>query len=229
MNQTTKKMGWVMALTALASLLIYTVCFVGILFVNEPFVWIDLQHFAAYEASSVTWMKYLGMGCMLLYACAFLVLTLCVRENTAPDRRIFAAAASAFGTAFCVCVCFAYFVQMTSTRLQLQTGHLEGLLQFTQSYNISAINGVNMLGWTMFYGLSSLGLGLSVEHTRSTRLLRVACVANTAIMFIGFAGDLMNDFVTLLLAMNLGLGIAGLAIIFCLLRYFRSQMVISVQ
>ena len=33
-------------------------------------------------------------------------------------------------------------------------------------------------------------------------------------MFIGFAGDLMNDFVTLLLAMNLGLGIAGLAIIF---------------
>jgi hypothetical protein len=38
---------------------------------------------------------------------------------------------------------------------------MDGLIQFTQSYNISAINGINMLGWTVFYGLCSLALGLS--------------------------------------------------------------------
>jgi hypothetical protein len=64
-------------------------------------------------------------------------------------------------SSFCVCVSVAYFVQITSTRLQIQAGNMDGLIQFTQSYNISAINGINMLGWTVFYGLCSLALGLS--------------------------------------------------------------------
>lgn len=110
MNITTKKLGLAMAWTALLSLLLYTACFVLILFVNEPFSWTGLMQYIYYETSSVILYKYLGMGCMILYVCAFLVLTLCAGEYTLKSKRIFSSAATAFCVAFCICVCIAYFV-----------------------------------------------------------------------------------------------------------------------
>ena len=225
MNIATKKLGFIMSLTALFSFIIYTFCFVTILFVNEPFSWTGLQQFIAYETSSVSWLKYVGMGCMIVYVCAFLIITQCVKEGIAKNKKVFASVASVFSTAFCVCVSIGYFVQITSTRLQIQSGSTDGLIQFTQSYNLSAINGINMLGWTIFYGLASLALAVALRKTASTRGLQIAFIVNTVIMFTGFIGYLFNSFIILLFTMNLGLGGAGLFIIICFMSFFKKASI----
>ena len=209
MNLTAKKLGRAAAAAALCALLAYTVCFAAVLFVNKPFVWTGLQQFVDYETASVTVFKYAGMGCMMVYACAFLVQTLCVREWIPRDRRLYGTAASAFAIAFCVCVCAAYFVQMSSTRLQIRAGNLDGLIQFTQSYSLSAINGINMLGWTFFYGASSFALGMAIAPGAAP-LARGSCLLNAAVMFAGLAGYMLNHVLLLVLTMNLGLGGAGI-------------------
>lgn len=224
MNESTRKLGFSVSLIALLSFIVYACCFTVILFINEPFSWAGIQHLAEYETSSTTWPKYLGMGCMIVYSCTFVVLVLCIKEGLDESKRIFASVASAFSLTFCICICINYYVQLTSTRLQVQAGTLEGLVQFTQSYNISAINGINMLGWTVFYGISCLALGFVFGKGRKNRVMQAACFANFIIMMAGFVGYLLNNFYILLFTMNLGLGAAGTVIIICFMQYFKKRV-----
>jgi len=147
MNNTALKLGRLASVPALVSFIIYTLSFTAILFVNKPFVWTDIKGLAEYEAASNSAFKYIGMGCMIFYTAAFSVIALCF-EAAADSKKIFAKVSSFFALAFCVAVCVNYFVQITSTRLQLLSGISEGLTQFTQSYSISALNGINMPGRT---------------------------------------------------------------------------------
>jgi hypothetical protein len=45
--------------------------------------------------------------------------------------------------------------------LQIEEGITEGLSQFVQSFPISGIAAINMLGWTVFFGLSSIFVGFA--------------------------------------------------------------------
>lgn len=224
MNFPSLRLGRLMSALALASFIIYTVCFTAILFVNKPFVWTDIEALAKYEAESVAAFKYIGMGCMIVYCAAFTVITLCIEESAAESRKIFAKASSFFALGFCITVCINYFVQITSTRLQLLSGAAEGLTQFTQSYSISGLNGINMLGWTFFYGIASLFIALAFTGTREQRALRLACILNFILMSIGLIGYIINNFNILLYTMNLGLGGAGIFMLLCFLKYFKKHL-----
>ena len=213
--------GFAVSVGALGAFLLYTVCFVVILLVNPPFSWEGIEALAAYEARVQTVWKYVGMGCMIAYACAFPVLAVCAGELAGPEKRLPARIAGVFSVAFCGAVALAYFVQLTATRLQLERGHTEGLVQFTQSYSISALNAGNMLGWTVFYPLATLALALLFGGTRAGKLTRNFCLLNTALMAVGFVGYLCDHFLTLLLTMNLGLGFAGIGMLAGMAAFFR--------
>lgn len=115
---------------------------------------------------------------------------------------------------------------MTSTRLQIQAGNTDGLIQFTQSYSISAINGINMLGWTLFYGLTTLALGFSFDFLKETAVLKFSCIMNAVVMFTGLTGYFINNFLILLFTMNLGFGGMGLLITICFIRYFKKVRIL---
>lgn len=219
MNSITSKLGFRASLIALFSFVLYTFCFVAILLVNQPFAWDGIANLAIYEAESVSWLKYLGMGSMILYACAYVVIVMCTNEAVKKEKQIYSWISVVFGIAFCVCTSIGYFVQLTSTRLQLESGHVEGLVQFTQSYHLSAINGINILGWTLFYGISSLAFGFAIGDGFG-KVLKIACVANAFIMFAGLIGFVSNNFWILLFTLNFGLGGAGITIIISLLRWY---------
>ena len=108
--------------------------------------------------------------------------------------------------------------------MQLQNGFTEGLTQFTQSYNISALNAINMLGWTVFYAISSLALGYLFDDSRLGKVTKWFCKANSILMFIGFLGYMMNHFMILMLTMNMGLGAASIGIIVCMILYFKKSL-----
>lgn len=221
MNSISNGIGRIASITALLSFFVYTGCFVAILLVNKAFVWTNIHDLAAYEAQSHIWLKYAGMASMLIYACAFVVIAICFAQGVSAEKAVIGKIAVCFALAFCIAVSISYFVQMTSTRLQLQSNASESLTQFTQSYSISAINGINMLGWTLFYALSTLALAFLPDVTALGISMKWAFLCNTAVMFAGLVGYMLNHFWTLALSMNLGLGGIGIWMILCLMQYFK--------
>lgn len=213
-----------MALVSICAFVVYTLCFVVILLANPPFQWEGIAHFVRYTLENEQACKHLGMLCMLVFGCAYTVIALCERDTMQPERRLLGDIAAAFALAFCVCIGINYFVQLTATRLQIELGHAyaAGLEQITQSFPISALNAVNMLGWTVFYGLSSLSLFFAYCKAENASVLRFFCLANSIMMFLGAAGYACNIYLVLLLCMNLGLGATTLGILFCLLKRYKA-------
>lgn len=82
MNPQEKNIGTIAAVTALVSFIVYTVCFILILLVNEPFVWSDIYSLATYEASNQTAMKYIAMVCMIVFALAYETMIICMTKKT---------------------------------------------------------------------------------------------------------------------------------------------------
>ena len=134
MKDSIKKVGTISSVIALASFVVYMLCFIAILFVNEPYIWQGFEHFIEYEKTSITVFKYIGMACMLVYSLAFFSAVACVGLRVDGEKRLYAKLSQGNAIAFMICVCIAYFVQLTATRMQLLSGNAEGILQYTQSY-----------------------------------------------------------------------------------------------
>ena len=211
------KMGRRAALVSLYAFAVYTLCVCCIFAVNPPFQWTGLPDFIRYTQENPQLFKYAGMLCMLLYACAFPVLLLAQREKLPLSYKLYGDAACVFSLAFCICVGVNYFVQLTATRLQLLTGTSAALEQFTQSFPISALNGINMLGWTVFYGLSTFFLYKALGGAQSARALRGFCLANSVMMLVGGIGYAFNLVPLVAVTMNIGLGGAGIGMLTCIL------------
>ncbi len=214
-----KKAGLGAAIVSIVSFLVFTACFVAILFVNPPFQWTGLIDFAQYTRSNPQAFKYLGMLSMLIYGLAYVVLLLCARVHLPENRKLYGDIASAFALAFSVCIGVNYFIQLTATRLQLLEGYTEGLSQFTQSFPISALSAINMLGWTVFYGISTAFLYLAYRNT-AYKALRRWCLLNSMFMLVSAVGYGMQWTLVLAICMNVGLGAAGLGMLWCFTRRF---------
>lgn len=214
----TKKAAYWAALIGLGTFVLFTLSFLAILFVNPPFTWTGMDAFIQYTKSNPQAFKYLSMLSMLLYSLIFVVIVLCERSSIQTSGRLFADIAAAFALAFCVCICLNYFIQLTATRLQIIEGYTEGLSQYTQSFPISALSAINMLGWTVFYGLSTGFLYLAYRTTGEAKVLRRFCLINSAFMLISAFGYAFQWINVLALCMNMGLGAAGFGILWCLMR-----------
>ncbi len=164
------------------------------------------------------------MSMMILYGCAYTVLVLCIGDRAPREKKVLASASALFALAFCITVGMAYFVQLTSTRSQLALGLTEGLQQFTQSYSLSFISAVNMLGWTVFYPLSSLFLVFLLEGSRPGRAAKWFSAAIAAAMFIGLTGYLTSNFWILLICMNFGLGAASFGFLISVMVKLKSDL-----
>lgn len=221
MMLTIKNAGLWAAVIGIGTFLVFTVCFITILFINPPFQWIGLNDFAQYTRNNPQAFKYLGMLSMLVYGLAYVVLSLCARWDLPPDRRLYGDIASAFALAFSVCIGANYFVQFTATRLQLLQGYTEGLTQFTQSFSVSAISALNMLGWTVFYGLSTAFLHLAYRGRTKHMALERWCLLNSVFMLLSAIGYGMQWTLLLAFCMNAGLGAASLGMLCCFARLFR--------
>lgn len=219
MNNSIKKTATISAVIGFVSFIVYTLCFIAIFIVNEPYVWQGLEHFIEYENTSTAVFKYVGMACMLIYSIAFFIAVSGIAFQASDEKRIFAKLAKSTALAFMLLISVAYFVQMTATRLQLLAGNSDGLLQITQSYNISAINAINMLGWTVFYPLACLFM----MHCLNKKVAKAFCLATAISMLIGLIGYMTNSFIVLLITMNLLLGGCSFGLIICLLSHFKKS------
>lgn len=158
------------------------------------------------------------MALMLVYACSYLLLPLSLREGS--GSTLTADISILFALAFCICVSISYFVQLSAARLQMKSGYTNGVEQLTQSYPISLVNAVNMLGWTLFFPLSTLALALLFDASPAGAACRVFCLLNSVFKFISKGAYIADKAKILMLTMYPGLGLSTIGLGVSLLAYF---------
>jgi hypothetical protein len=175
--------------------------------------------------------KYVAQIMMLCFVILFVILLNSIHDYAQDDKRILARISLSFAIIFAALTGMHYFVQISIVRLNLAHGQLQGLEQFIQGNPTSAMAGINMLGWTVFFGLSSLFIAPVFSGGRLERLIRYSFLANGIIVLLGGFGYVFDITILVFVLMNLGMGAAvtlftvALAVLFRRLTKADDQMV----
>ena len=221
MNQTSIKLGFWSASLSAATFIIFTLCFVSILIVNPLFIWTNYADYVSYVNENNQFFKDLAQFMMLAFGPLFLILLNSIHDYAAQDKKVLSRMAIYFGIIFVAMISINYFVQLSSIRQNLLHGRPEGLEQFVQANPASFITAVNMLGWTLFFGLSCFFLAPLFSGGRLEKIIRIAFLANGIFMILGGISYVFEIVVLVFLFMNFGMGGAVMVAAISLAFLFR--------
>lgn len=210
MFPSTAKLGfWAATLAAFVNL-VFVACFIGNALVNPLFTWTALDSYVAYMRAHDRTLVTVAQACMLLMGPLFVVLVSCLHEVAPPERKTAVRAALALSVGFAVLTGINYWTQITAVRFNLARGTTAGLEQFLQSKPDSAMASINMLGWTMYFGLSSLlaSMAFAPNAPKLERAIRVALVANGVCCLLAGGGFFIDNILLIFVTINLGMGAA---------------------
>ncbi len=120
-----------------------------------------------------------------LSAPIYVVMLCCIHEITPVHKKILTRLAICFGIIFAALSSINYFVQFTSVRINVLQGRLEGLEPFVQWNPTSALYFVNLLGWTLFLGLSTLFVAQAFARDRQGNTIRWLFMLNGIVCILG--------------------------------------------
>lgn len=221
------QIGSVSALMAIIAITVYMLSFFAILIVNPLYIWTDFASYLAYQQQHPQMFKYLAQATMLLYPLLFVLMLNSAWDTRPIETHTMMRGALLFGVGFAVLVSMHYWVQITAVRMNINAGTPDGLLQFIQAKPDSAMSAINLLGWTLFYGVSSLLAAPAFSGSRIENALRWAFIINGANGIIGGIAYLLGLTLLVGVTMNLVLGGCMLAISVLMLMLFRRQRMIS--
>lgn len=218
------KLGFWASLASAVLFLVFTVCFIAIAAVNPLFSWTNLADYIAYtEKYNQVW-KYIAQSAMLFFTALYIIMLDSLYDFTNADKKPLVRIALVFGAIFAALVSLHYFVQLSSVRLNLAKGHLEGIEQFLQSRPDSAISAINMLGWSLFFGLSSLFVAPVFGDSRLERWIRRLFFLNGAVCLLAGIAFVIDNIALVFLTINFGMGGAVIAITILMTLFFRRKM-----
>lgn len=221
MNRLSINLGFWSALLSAATFIIFTICFVAILLVNPLFIWTDFADYVAYNNANNQFFKHLAQFMMLLFGLLYVVLLNSIHDYAQDEKKTLARVSLTFGAIFAALIGIHYFLQISVVRSNLEAGQLGGLEQFIQGNPRSAVSGINMLGWSVFLGLSSLFIAPVFSGGRLEKVIRYSFLANGVFMLLGAAAFVFDITVLLFLVMNIGMGAAVLLFTISLSVLFR--------
>ena len=111
-------------------------------------------------------------------------------------------------------------MQLTAVRLAIQKDVPAGLEQIVQANPISAVAAVNVLGWSLFFGLASLFAAPLFRGRGLARFIAICFWLNAAMCLLGGLGYVLDNTALVFITLNFGMGGAvlgfavGLAILF---------------
>jgi hypothetical protein len=118
------------------------------------------------------------------------ITVIAIAQSAAPHRRVFGKMSEVAVTSFMALSCLHYFIQWAAVRPSILKGNLDGLSQFVQFNFDSPLSAINMLGWTLFYGLAALSISALFHGKGRFAWVRwgfVACGINGIVSAIGLA------------------------------------------
>lgn len=227
MNHLSAKLGFWAAVGCVVTFVVFTVCFVAILATSPLFIWTNMADFVAYAEQNGRFFQYLAQFSMLVFGILFVALLNSIHEGAPPDKKILSRNSLSFGLIFAALTGINYFVQISAVRINLAKGHLAGLEQFLQANPDSAISAINMLGFTVFFGLSSLFVAPVFgdgEAGRLEQVIKVAFLLNGIFLLVAGVSFLFQWLVPLFLTINIGMGGAVMVATGALALWFRRRM-----
>lgn len=220
MNKNILNLGFWTAIICLLSFIVWIIAFVGIAVISPLFQWTDLNDYIQFTKSNSQFFQYLAKSFMIIFALSYLILTLVFNEFSKNEKKIFSKIAVLFGIMFSLLATIHYFVQISAVRFAFQLNEFEGIEHFLQAKPTSVLSSVNMLGWTLFLGLSSLFLFFSFKTKEITKGIKTGFLINAiSCLLAGFGFLFQIDFITFLF-INLGLGAGMLILTISTSRYF---------
>lgn len=206
MSQLSIRLGFWSAFLSATTFIIFTVCFVAIAVTAPLFTWTNLADYVAYTQENNQIFKEVAQLMMLLFGPLLVILLSAIHEYAPSPKRILTRNSIAFGAAFALLIGINYFVQLTIVRQSVGHGHPEGLELFIQANPAALITAVNMLGWTLFLGLSCLFVAPIFSGGRLEKLIRVAFFLNGIFVLAGGVSYLFEITILVFLLMNFGMG-----------------------
>ena len=220
-----RKLGLWSSAVSLAAFIGYTLCFAAIYFINPPFVWTNPTDFITYTTDNAQIFKYIAMALMIVFSVSFIIQLECLREVVCDTKRFFARIASHFAIAFSALIGISYFVQISAVPLQIAAGQTESIGQFVQSNPNSFISAVNLLGWTVFFGIACVLAALAMGKGYKERIIKYAFLANGIMMLASSVAYVFSFTIIQALFMFLGLGAATIVESIAMCGYFKSKPV----
>lgn len=147
--------------------------------------------------------------CYLILVCVFYSLT-------KPALQLEALISIVFAVMFIILSSEHYYVQLTYVLTRLKEKRLDSLEEYSQLYSKSMIISKNILGWTLFFALSSFFLIPLFDASTLGLWLKVVFAINGVFCVLGFIGYTFNKMILNILYFN-GMGFA--VIVFSLLSF----------
>ena len=185
MNRIALKAGYLASVIGIAAFVVYTFCFLGILVVNPIFIWTNFDNYIISVQTTNQIFKHIAMILMIVYGVCFVIQVCSIDEIAVGTKKYYAKLAELFGIGFLILICINYFIQITTVRMQIDIGQTNGLEQFIQANPISGMAAINMLGWTIFFGLSCFFAGLALGNSKIEQVAKYAFLSNGVMMEVG--------------------------------------------
>jgi hypothetical protein len=214
------RLGMWAALMADIAWLVITACFIAIPLLYPLFSWTNLAGYLAYAGAHDRTLVYVAQACMLLLGPLYVVMLSSLQEYAAPGRKGVERAALVLGIGFAILTGVNYFTQITAVRFNIARGTTTGLEQFLQQKPDSIMAAINMLGWTLYFGLSTLLASTVFTCGKLERAIRIALLANGGCCLLAGLGFLIDNTILVFLTINLGMGGAFLAATCLLCAFF---------
>ena len=154
MNRLSCKIGFQSAQLLAFTFVVWIVCFIGIAITSPLFYWTNLPDYITYFQSNGQYLQNIAKFFMLLFGPLYVLLINSYYDYAAENKKV-VRISLLFGLAFAILSSIHYFEQLTAVRINIGSGQINGLEHFVQANPYSVMSSINMLGWTVFLGLSS--------------------------------------------------------------------------
>ena len=215
------RLGFWSACLMIVTFVVFTAAFIAIPLAGPLYVWDDLSGYLAYVRGGHTFWQDLARWMMLLFGPLTVILFACLHELAEGERRLAARIALAFAVIFAALTGINYFVQLTAVRLAVSRDATLGLEQIVQANPLSAVAAVNVLGWSLFFGLASLFAALLFSGRGLPIFIRICFAINGVMCLLGGVGYVLDNAALVFLTLNFGMGGAVLGFAIGLAVYFR--------
>lgn len=206
MNNIILKTGKLSAIICLVSFVVWVISFIGIAVQSPLFYWTNIEDYIQYFNNNSQFFQYLAKTFMIIFCISYMILVMVLLEITDQERKILSKIAVVFSILFALLSSAHYFIQISSVRFALENNAYTGLEHFLQSNPLSFSSSLNMLGWTLFLGLSSLFLYSGLKNNSQAKGLKTGLLINTISCLFGGIGFIFHIDILTFIFMNIGIG-----------------------
>jgi hypothetical protein len=214
------RLGYWSSVGIVVTFVVFTACFVAIALKPPLFIWTGLPDYITYVENNDQFFPNLARLMMLVFGPLYVLMLSSIHELLGGEKRHLARISLCFGAAFAVLTGINYYLQLSAVRISIQKGETQGLEQVLQANPYSAVAAINVLGWSLFFGLSSLFVAPVFEGSRLDNVVRIAFILNGIFCLLGGIGYALDIAALVFFTLNLGMGgavlvaAAGLGILF---------------